>query len=525
MNKMRKIIALFLFSAILALSGCSSAVTTYYNQSFADESWYAGLFGVPAGGEDTTDTLNEQYSEYIENAYFSTLDMPVSTFSTDVDTASYSNIRRILNDGTLPTAYAVRIEEMINYFTYDLEGPDGDDPVKITTELSVAPWNEDHQLLMVGLKTSEIEYDETTGNNLVFLLDVSGSMSSSDKLPLLKSAIKLLVDVIRPSDRISIVVYAGSSGVVLEAADSNNKDDIIEALDNLQAGGSTAGGAGIELAYQIAEKYYIEGGNNRIILGTDGDFNVGISNTSDLEDFIAEKKESGVFLSVLGFGTGNIRDGIMETLADKGNGVYYYIDTYQEAQKVFVNELGGTMVTVAKDVKLQIEFNPLNVKGYRLIGYENRVLNYEDFNDDTKDAGDLGSGHEVIAFYELIPAGSDEEINPQDYEVLEDLKYDGENYSNELTTISIRYKEPTTETSELIQDVVLTSDYTDSPSETYRFASAVAEFGMLLIQSQYKGASTYNQVIQRAENALGTDEFGYRDEFLDLVSIAFSLSD
>lgn len=510
----------------MSLMGCSTASTTLYNYKISNESALADFYS--STSSSTTDpfiTTNEQYAEYIENEFVSTVDMPVSTFSTDVDTASYSNIRRMLNDGTMPTTFAVRIEEMINYFTYDLEGPDGDEPIKITSELSVAPWNENHQLLMIGLKTKEIEYDETTGNNIVFLLDVSGSMSSSDKLPLLKSAIELMVDSIRPTDRISIVVYAGASGVVLEAADSNNKEEIIEALDNLEAGGSTAGGAGIELAYSIAEKYYIEGGNNRVILGTDGDFNVGITSISDLEDLIAEKRETGVFLSVLGFGTGNIRDDIMETLADKGNGVYYYIDSYKEAQKVFVQELGGTMVTVAEDVKLQIEFNPINVKGYRLIGYENRVLDFEDFDDDTKDAGDLGSGHEVIAFYELIPADSDEVIDPQEFDILEALKYDGENYSNELTTISIRYKEPTGDISSLIQSIVTISDFTENPSETFRFASAVAEFGMLLINSEHKGESTYNHLLLRAESALGTDEFGYRDEFLDLVQIALSLSD
>ncbi len=471
------------------------------------------------------DTSGESYAEVSENNFISTTDMPVSTFSADVDTASYSNIRRFLNDSSLPYKDAVRIEEMINYFDYDLEAPGEDEVISITTELSTTPWNENHQLLMIGLKTEEIIFDDTSGNNLVFLLDVSGSMNNDNKLPLLKSAIKLLVDQLRDIDRISIVVYAGAAGLVLDGADGSDREEIIDAIDALQAGGSTAGGAGINLAYQVALNHYIEGGNNRVILGTDGDFNVGVSTTSSLEDLIETKRETGIFFSVLGFGTGNLQDDKMETLADKGNGVYYYIDSILEAKKVFVNELGASLITVAKDVKLQIEFNPLNVKGYRLIGYENRLLDYEDFTNDDVDAGDLGAGHEVIAFYEIIPAGSNEEIDTSEFEIPEDIKYDGTNFSNELMTLSIRYKEPNYDTSELIEAVVLTTDFIETPSNTFIFASCVVEFGLLLKDSEYKYDSNYDGIMTRANNSLGTDEHGYRAEFITLVETTKLLSD
>ena len=469
------------------------------------------------------DRNNESYAEIIENQFISTSDMPVSTFSTDVDTASYSNIRRMLNDGYLPPANAVRIEEMINYFNYDIEGPADDEVIKISSEFSQAPWNADHQLLMIGLKAEEILYENTEGMNLVFLIDVSGSMFTEDKLPLLKNAMVLLVEQLRPIDRISMVVYAGAAGVVLEGGDTSDKSEILNALDHLQAGGSTAGGAGIELAYLVAERNFIEGGNNRIILATDGDFNVGISNTEELKDLISEKKESGVFLSVLGFGTGNLRDDILESLADHGNGVYYYIDSLKEAEKVFVNELGATMKTVAKDVKLQIEFNPLHVKGYRLIGYENRLLGNDDFSNDEKDAGDMGSGHVVIAFYEIIPAGSAESIEPRSFDSVEELRYSGENYQDELLNISIRYKDPTSDISLLIQKQTLVSDYTSLPSESFRFASSVVEFGLLLRNSEYLYDSNYDAVISRATDAVGEDLYGYRNEFITLVELAKSL--
>ncbi|MCF7931219.1 MAG: von Willebrand factor type A domain-containing protein [Acholeplasmataceae bacterium] len=507
---MKKCLFGMVIMGLVLLSGCSSM----YDGAYYEEVIY--------GNEE--DLLGETYAQINENDFISTADMPVSTFSTDVDTASYSNVRRMLNDNYLPQTNAVRIEELINYFNYGFNTPTDGSTISVTTELSVAPWNADHQLLMIGLKAEEIDFEETPGNNLVFLLDVSGSMDSSDKLGLVKSSMLLLVEQLRPIDRISIVTYAGTATIVLNGGDSTDPTEIENAINRLRAGGSTAGGAGIELAYQVAEDNFIDGGNNRIILATDGDFNIGTSSVDQLKSFISEKKETGVFLSVIGVGTGNIRDDIMEALADHGNGVYYYVDSILEAEKVFVHDLSGTMITVAKDVKLQIEFNPLNVKGYRLLGYENRVLDYEDFIDDTKDAGDLGSGHEVIAFYELIPAGSEEVIESSTYEIPEDLRYSGNDYIDELMSISIRFKSPEDETSVLIQRFAYVSDFTVTPSETFRFASSVVEFGLILRNSEYKADANYANVLERASEALGDDEFGYRQEFLELVQKAQHLN-
>lgn len=509
---MKKIMLVWMIAGLFLLTGCS---TYDMNDPYG---WN------PNQGEfEKVD--GETYAEIIENDFIRTSDMPVSTFSTDVDTASYSNVRRMLQDGQLPQKNAVRIEEMINYFTYDLPKPTGDEVIDIYTEYAVAPWNQNHQLLMIGLTAKEIEFEETDGMNLVFLIDVSGSMFSSDKLPLLKEAMKLLVDQLRPKDRISIVVYAGAAGIILEGGDSSDKQDIIDALDDLQAGGSTAGGEGIELAYKVAERNFIEGGNNRILIATDGDFNVGMSSTEELTELIAEKRETGVFLSVLGFGTGNIRDDIMESLADNGNGVYYYIDSMKEAEKVFLYGLGATMITVAKDVKLQIEFNPMHVKGYRLIGYENRVLTNEDFENDEKDAGDMGSGHVVIAFYEIIPVDSEEDIDEKTYDLPEELRYTGENYAEELMSVSIRYKHPEEDTSLLIEAYARVEHYTETPSESFRFASSLVEFGLLLRDSKYKYDANFDDLLDRAEGALGDDVNGYREEFLSLVAIAKGLSD
>lgn len=514
---MKKLMLVLLFGLFIFMTGCASYDSMDIEKGVNDQY----ILSDPLLNEEN----NEEYGSIVENPFISTSDMSVSTFSSDVDTASYSNVRRMLNDNQLPYVDAVRIEEMINYFDYDLNEPGEDEVIGITTELSTAPWNNEHQLLMIGLKTEAIEFENTAGNNLVFLLDVSGSMGSADKLPLLQSAIKLLVNELRPQDRISIVVYAGAAGVIIDGADGGSKQEIIDAVDGLQSGGSTAGGEGINLAYDIALNNYIEGGNNRVILGTDGDFNVGVTTNGGLEDLIVEKRETGIYLSVLGFGTGNLQDEKMETLADKGNGVYYYIDSILEAKKVFVSELGASLITVAKDVKLQIEFNPANVKGYRLIGYENRMLDYNDFVDDEKDAGDMGAGHSVIAFYEIILASSTEEIDELEFETPDELKYTGDNYTDEIMTLSIRYKEPNYESSVLIEEVVNVNEFTETPSDVFNFASSVAEFGLLLRDSDYKFNSSYEVVLTRATASKGLDEFGYRTEFLLLVETAKLLSD
>ncbi|QWB95956.1 VWA domain-containing protein [Mycoplasmatota bacterium] len=505
---MKKILTVVMVASLFLLASCSGSMD-YDNGYYENYSYEPSAEG-------------ETYEEIVENEYINTADMPVSTFSTDVDTASYANVRRMINNGSLPNVDAVRIEEMINYFDYDIEGPSDDEVIKVSTELSDTPWHENHQLMMVGLKSQDIIFEETEGMNLVFLIDVSGSMSSTDKLPLLKEAFGVLIDQLRPSDSISIVVYAGAAGVVLEGAD--DEDEIRDALNHLTAGGSTAGSEGIELAYEIAERHFIEGGNNRIIMATDGDFNAGISDVDTLEEFIAEKRDTGVFFSILGFGTGNINDEIMEKLTNSGNGIYFYIDSLKEAEKVFEHELSGSIITVAKDVKLQIEFNSEFVKAYRLIGYDNRMLNYEDFEDDDKDAGDVGSGHTVIAFYELILNDSSEEVDSQEFDIPDELRYDGENYLDEYANVSIRYKTPDGDVSVLIEHQVLASDYTDSPSESFVFASNVVEFGLILRDSAYKGQANYNHVLESAEDVLGEDEFGYRAEFLMLVGLAKELA-
>lgn len=509
---MKKIIVVLMMSVLIVLNGCSM-----------DEMGDPYYDNVSDPGQNPTDVSGESYSEIKEAPFINVSDLPVSTFSADVDTASYSNVRRYLNDDMLPNENSIRIEELVNYFDYDLDKPLNDEVFGITTEIQAAPWNENHDLMMIGLATEEIEFDNTAGSNLVFLFDVSGSMNSDDKLPLLKTAMKLLVNQLRPQDRVTIVVYAGDSGIVLDGADGADKDAIIDALDSLSAGGSTNGEAGIHLAYSKALEYFIEGGNNRVILCTDGDFNVGAGNTTSLGELIEEKRESGVYFSVLGFGTGNLKDDIMETLADQGNGVYYYIDSILEAKKVFVNELGGSLVTVAKDVKLQVEFNPMYVKAYRLIGYENRTLNYDDFNNNEVDAGDIGAGHEVIAFYEIIPVTSDETVESQTFDPIETLKYNGENFETEISTLKINYKDPTTDMDLSTSHVMLNLE--TETSETFMFASAVVEYGLLLRSSDYKYDATWDNVISRATLGLGDDEFGYRAEFILLAQQAQSLQE
>lgn len=464
----------------------------------------------------------ESYDMINDNEFKSVAKDPLSTFSIDVDRASYSNVRRFINNGTLPEPNAVRIEEMINYFSYDYKKPKGNDPFSITSEYTDCPWNKKHKLVHVGIKGKEIEMDNVPAYNLVFLIDVSGSMSSPNKLPLLKAGLGLLVDQMREEDKISIVVYAGAAGVVLPPTSGANKSQILDALENLSAGGSTAGGAGIKLAYQIAKENFVKNGTNRVILATDGDFNVGISSDGAMEDLIKEKRNDDIFLTILGFGMGNYKDSKMEKLSNAGNGNYAYIDNILEAKKVLVTEMGGTLITIAKDVKIQVEFNPKHVKGYRLIGYENRLLNNEDFNDDKKDAGELGAGHTVTAFYEIIPAGSDEDIVSVD-----DLKYQTENkpktteYGDEVLTVKFRYKEPTGTTSKLISNVVYDRSIPfERASENLRFAASVIQFGMLLRDSKDKGESNYKNTLALARAAKGEDYNGYRAEFIRLLETA-----
>ncbi|MEK6780189.1 MAG: von Willebrand factor type A domain-containing protein [Bacteroidota bacterium] len=463
----------------------------------------------------------EEYDGISENIFHDALRNPLSTFSIDVDAASYSNIRRYINNGQRPPKDAVRIEEMINYFEYDYVQPtaDGPDPFSIYTEIAIAPWNAKHKLVHIGLQGKKIPTDNLPPSNLVFLIDVSGSMSDQNKLPLLKASFKMLVAQLRSQDRVAIVVYAGAAGLVLESTSGSEKKRIIEALDNLEAGGSTAGGAGINLAYAVAKQNFKEGGNNRVILATDGDFNIGESSNASMERLIEDKRKDGIFLTVLGYGMGNYKDSKMEILADKGNGNYAYIDNIMEAQKVLVNEFGGTLFTIAKDVKLQIEFNPAKVKAYRLIGYENRMLKNEDFNNDKKDAGELGSGHTVTALYEIIPVGVDSEFFKVD-----ELKYQISSIdskalkSKELMTVKFRYKNPNEDVSKLIIHSLLDENTSENrTSENFRWSAAVAGFGMILRESEFVKGYSIDQVLQLAQSAKGIDKEGYRIEFINMV--------
>jgi len=459
---------------------------------------------------------NESYAVIEENNFERTTLSPLSTFSIDVDNASYSNVRRMINNGETIEPDAVKIEEMINYFDYQYPQPTDEHPFAIHTEVAKTPWHSDTKIVRIGLQGKTYANEELPASNLTFLIDVSGSMDSSNKLGLLKSVFKLLVNQLREKDKVSIVVYAGAAGVVLKPTSGKHKKEILKALDNLQAGGSTAGGAGIKLAYKIAKENFKKNGNNRVILATDGDFNVGASSDKAMEKLIEKERESGVFLSVLGFGYGNYKDSKLETLADKGNGNHAYIDTMQEAQKVFGKEFGGTLHTIAKDVKIQVEFNPAKVEAYRLIGYENRMLEDEDFVDDTKDAGELGSGHSVTALYEVIPKG----IESDYLKDVDDLKYTKateikENYQDELFTVKFRYKKP--DANESVEMVHVQKDEVIEASEDFKFASAVALFGMQLRQSKFFNNATSEQLISLAKSGRGEDENGYRAEFLRLV--------
>ena len=477
------------------------------------------------GQRNPSEFNTEAYDHINENGFKKVNDDPLSTFSIDMDAASYSNVRRYLNDGKLPPAGAVRIEEMINYFRYDYKKPDGAEPFSINTEIAACPWNPKHSLALIGLQGKKIPVENLPSSNLVFLIDVSGSMDAENKLPLVKASLKLLVDQLREQDKVAIVVYAGAAGLVLPSTNGNNKTKIKDAIGNLTAGGSTAGGQGIKLAYKIASENFLAGGNNRVILCTDGDFNVGASSDDEMERLIENERKSGVYLTVLGYGMGNYKDSKMQKLADKGNGNHAYIDGMSEAKKVLVNEFGGTMFTIANDVKLQIEFNPAHVAGYRLIGYENRILNKEDFNNDKKDAGELGSGHMVTALYEIIPVGVKSDFL-KDVDALKYQKSKKQNASvdEEVMTIKLRYKDAGNEKSKLVEKIVLDNRLViERTSENLRFAAAVAQFGMMLRNSEYKQASSYKNILALAGGATGSDEEGYRAEFIKLVKKASRL--
>ena len=467
----------------------------------------------------------EKYGTHHEPGFAAVANKPLSTFSVDVDSASYSNVRRFLRDGKLPPASAVRIEELINYFDYDYPEPAEGEPFSIVSEMAGCPWEPSHRLVHIGLSSIPVATANLPPNNLVFLIDVSGSMAAADKLPLLKRAFSLLARELRPQDQISIVVYAGAAGMVLPPTSGAQKTSILRTVSRLDAGGSTAGGAGIRLAYKLAREHFIEEGSNRVILATDGDFNVGVSSDGELVKMIERERKAGVFLTVLGFGTGNLKDSKMEKLADHGNGNYAYIDNLLEARRVLVEQMGATLLTVAKDVKLQVEFNPAQIKAYRLVGYENRRLRDEEFNDDRRDAGDLGAGHSVTALYEVILAGSDEPLPGVD-----PLKYQQATVrpdaagSNEVLTVKLRYKPPKGSKSRLLTRVLAKPANSAVATPAFRFAAAVAEFGMILRDSPYKGAADYDRAFEEVRQTLGSDEDGRRSEFLSLIRTAEKLA-
>jgi len=485
-----------------------------------------GALNAKAYFPPVTAPTDESYSEISENGFLDPKSTPLSTFAVDVDAASYSNFRRFINSGQLPPKDAVRIEEMVNYFHYDLPEPTNGDPVAIHTELSAAPWNPEHRLLRIGLKAKTVKTASLPPSNLVFLLDVSGSMGEPNKLPLVKASMKMLVDQLRPVDHVAIVVYAGEAGLKLPSTPGDEKTKIKDVIDGLEAGGSTAGGAGIIMAYQIAKDKFIKGGNNRIILATDGDFNVGASSDKDMGQLIQDERQTGVSISILGFGMGNLKDSKMETMADKGHGNYAYIDNITEATKAMISEFGGTFFTVAKDVKMQIEFNPAKVQAYRLLGYEDRLLNKEDFNNDKKAAGDMGVGHTVTALYEIIPAGLKDSfttsVDPLKYQKTNEVAL---NNSPEMVTIKFRYKQPDSDKSKM--ELVAVKDEPKALSKTtddFRFAAAVAELGMLLRDSEFKQKSSFSGLIGMARDAKGKDDEGYRAEFIRLAESAKLMS-
>ncbi len=494
--------------------------TTLYSCAQADAPYNDGVSQLrynQLGAEVIPQHNTESYDKITENNFVSCLSKPLSTFSVDVDRAAYANVRRFLNGNTLPPPDAVRIEEMINYFKYAYPQPENDVPFSVNVEMTSCPWDTRHSLISIGLQGKEIEVTNLPNSNLVFLLDVSGSMSAPNKLPLLKQSLKILLEKLRENDRVAIVVYAGAAGLVLPSTSCNEKEKIIGTLDKLEAGGSTAGGEGLRLAYKIAKENFIKNGNNRVILATDGDFNVGESSDGAMERLIESKRDDGIYLTVLGFGMGNYKDSKMEKLSNAGNGNYSYIDNILEAKKTLGKEFFGTLYTIAKDVKIQVEFNPSNIKAYRLIGYENRVLNDEDFNNDKKDAGDIGSGHSVTAIYETIPAGSDEVVPG-----IDELEYQKKEIvaSNDIMTLKLRYKQPDEEKSQLLKQKIGKDIIKEKASENFNWAIAVTEFGLILRNSKFKANSSFKHVLSLADANKGKDEDGNRAEFIRLVKIA-----
>ena len=463
------------------------------------------------------DFNTEEYKHIDENGWKAVSVSPFSTFAADVDTASYANLRRMINNGQRIPEDAVRIEELINYFDYDYTAPANNDPFSVTTEMAPCPWNENTNLLMVGIKAKDIDMSQRKASNLVFLVDVSGSMNGEDRLGLVQKSFKMLTNELNQDDRISLVTYASGDRIVFEGLSGANKKEITEYVEDLFAGGGTNGSAGIQTAYEIAEKYYIEGGNNRIILATDGDLNIGITDEGSLTNLVKEKAKSGVFLSVLGFGWGNISDSRMEALADNGNGNYSYIDSMTEAKKVLVDEMGGTLFTVAKDTKIQVEFNPAVIKGYRLIGYENRTMAAEDFNDDKKDGGEIGAGHTVTALYEIALKDSAQEIPEVESKYTAKADADAEGIASEYLTVNIRYKQPDGETSSLITHPVDSTYYSENMSENLSWAAGVAQAGMIIRKSEYAGTSTMENVLERLKSLNSVKEDAYRQEFCELM--------
>ncbi len=497
------------------------SATSVSNASTSAANTSANIVSSAPMSEQKRSKVNEKYAEIDENPFLETKNAPLSTFSIDVDTASYSNVRRYINDGSLPPKDAVRIEELVNYFEYDYPQPNGNEPFSVTNEIASCPWNKKHKLVSIGLQGKKVAAENTPPSNIVFLLDVSGSMNQPDKLPLLKNGLRVLVNQLKPNDKVAIVVYAGHSGLVLPS--TNDKNKILQALNNLEAGGSTNGGQGIQLAYNVAEDNFISNGNNRVILATDGDFNVGMTGDNALVQLIEQKRESNIFLSVLGFGTGNLNDKMMEKLADKGNGNYSYIDSNEEARKVLGQQFSGTIYTIAKDVKIQVEFNPAKVAGYRLLGYENRLLAAKDFNDDRKDAGEIGAGLSVTALYEVVPAGT--AIQNDGIELKYSQPQQPEtNFSNEIMTTKLRYKLPKEDESKLLTiGLIDRGTSIENASDNLKFATSVVEFGLLLRNSRFKGNSSYQNVLSLANSSVGNDLKGYRSDFTQLVNQAKSL--